>query len=142
MAHFTNFVQKHCCHNRIKITSFQSTNLVVHFPVDSLLQFICFLVRESFLQMAVAIVTNGQRIIGVYLNYLQALTAERLAIQLESLYVVQADDLGWQNDEITKYFLLVFDWSDFSINNAVFGEIIHADNFLVEDNGSVSISSS
>ena len=92
--------------------------------------------------MAVAVVANGQRIIVIDLNCLQALTADSLGVQLESLNVVQADDLGRQNNEVTQNFLFVGNGPHFLIDQLVIGEVIKVDNLLLEDERAIAVSGS
>ena len=119
MGNMTDLIQKNSLDERVHGTSLEAVYIVGHFTIYTPLQLVGLPVGKSFLEMGVSIFSQDECVIGVNLNYLKALTADGLAIQTESWYLVQADDLGGQDDEVPKDLLPLFNWPELSIHNLI-----------------------
>ena len=119
MGNMADLIEKNCFNERVHGITLEAVKVGCHLPVDTPLQLVSPLVRKSLLEMGVRILSQDERVVGVYFYYLKALTADAFAIQTENWDLVQADDLGGQDDKIPKHLLPLFNWPELSIDNLI-----------------------
>ena len=88
MGNMADLIEKNCFNERVHGITLEAVKVGCHLPVDTPLQLVSPLVRKSLLEMGVRILSQDERVVGVNLNYLKTLTADGLAIQTESWYLV------------------------------------------------------
>ena len=119
MGNMADLIEKNCFNESVHGITLEAVKVGRHLPVDTPLQFVTPLVRESLLEMGVRILPQDDGVVGVNFYDLKALTADGFAIQSEDWDLVQTDYFGRQDDKVPKHLLPLFNGSELSIDNLI-----------------------